>query len=272
MKYRHKIKHNIFKTIKIVKLCDDEDWIEGEIVSILYGGKGDLVKSSKFTTVLKITNPINGESYFFKEYHNRSFKDVLMNLFGYTRGKRELRGIRLLLNGGFNTLKPIIYGYVKIFGIVYRSFLVTKAVDGERTYQYFQKLYGLPLNKEELLEKRALIMSAGVEIGRMHKKGLIHGDLRVGNILIKGGGHSALFYFIDNERTRYYKNIPMNKRIKNLVQLNMVSLPQLTRTDRFRFFLKYIEDDLELKHNKKDLIKKIDTVTKKRIKRKSFDK
>ena len=74
-------------------------------------------------------------------------------------------------------------------------------------------------------KRGALIYKAGHEIGRLHRAGIFHGDLRVGNLIIEGYGPAAKIYFIDNERTMRYGILSADKRLKNLVQLNMVGLP-----------------------------------------------
>lgn len=245
--------------------CEKDSWINQEIIPLLEREKGELVKSSNFTTVLKFYNPYNSDVFYFKEYHIRGLKDIIRNIFGYTRGKRELKGINILTKNGFNAPEPVIYGYVKLFGVIYRNFIVTRGIIGERTYQYFKNNFHLPLNHMDIVDKRALITKAGFEIGLLHAKGIFHGDLRVGNILISGIGFNSSLSFIDNERTKKYKRIPMSKRMKNLVQLNMFTLPHLTKTDRLRFFIKYLEKNVELKNRKKEIIKNIQLVTRKRL-------
>lgn len=230
--------------------------------------KGDVIKSSRFTTVIRFNNSVNGSVFYFKEYHNRGLKDIIKNILGFTRGKRELRGIGILKKNSFKTIEPVVYGCVKFCGLIYRNFLVTKGGYGEMLNEYFKNNYNLPFNKKNLLKKRALISKAGSEIGKMHAKGIFHGDLRAGNILIFDANRDFHFCFVDNERTKIYKRLPMKKRIKNLVQLNMLSLPHITKTDRLRFFYNYLEQNIELKNKKKDIIRTVHLITEKRLKHK----
>jgi serine/threonine protein kinase len=147
--------------------------------------------------------------------------------------------------------------------------MVTREVPGERTYQYFRNRFASDLSCELIAEKRALLNAVGHEIGRLHRSGICHGDLRVGNIIIDGKGSAARFFFIDNEKTRRYKTLRKRKRLKNLVQLNMVLLPQITKTDRLRFLNAYIEENVHLIPEKKDLIKSIYRTTQKRYQKKA---
>lgn len=244
--------------------ADDPVWLEKELPALLNREDGIPVKSSLFTTVLKFQNSRTGESFYFKEFHNRGVKDRLKNVFRVTRSKKAFMAGHLLLENGFLTPAPIMHGVEKTFCLIKKNFLVTREVPGERTYQYFEAHFQEPLSYETLSGKRALIEAAGHEIGRLHKTGIFHGDLRVGNIIINGTGSSARFFFIDNERTRYYKVIPKRKRLKNLVQLNMVLLSQIKRTDRLRFFNAYLMENPGLLPDKKKVIRMIQNRTEKR--------
>jgi len=46
-----------------------------------------------------------------------------------------------------------------------------------------------------------VVAALGTEIGRLHSKKIIHGDLRPNNVLIELGADKPIFHFIDNERT-----------------------------------------------------------------------
>jgi hypothetical protein len=93
-------------------------------------------------------------------------------------------------------------------------------------------------------------------IGKMHDKGIFHGDLRLGNILVKEAPpcHSERseaeskillkqenfqFYFLDNERTKKFSSLPWKLRIKNLVQIN-IDRNNVDENDRKLFFDVYL--------------------------------
>jgi hypothetical protein len=242
----------------------DVSWMKEKIIPLMKREEGTPVTSSRFATVVRFHNPADGDSFFYKEFHNRGMKDVLKNFFGLTRGKRAFRAGHSLLQYGFLTPEPVLYGVQKRFFIIQRNFLITRAVSGDRTYQYFRHHYHLPLPRELLEEKRALLYAAGREIGRLHKAGIFHGDLRVGNIILSGRGAAARFYFIDNERTTGSRTLSEKKRLKNLVQLNMVGLPHITVTDRYRFLTAYLQENPDLMPHKKEFMKRIVLLTKKR--------
>ena len=78
-------------------------------------------------------------------------------------------------------------------------------------------------------------------VGELHKNGICHGDLRVNNILVQESTGDVIFYFVDNERNTLFKKIPRRLIKKNLVQVNMIQSPHISRQDRLRFFQAYCE-------------------------------
>lgn len=264
-----KIKSGFGKSVTLLFSEPNKVWLKDEILSLLNRKTGVPVKSSQITTVLRFENPENSEIFYFKEFHSRGLKDIIKNLFGYTRSKKDFMGGQLLLEHGFPTPAPVLRGFEKSFFLIRRNFFITKGVPGERTYQYFKSLFTRPLSAEMITEKRALLHVAGREIGRLHNAGIFHGDLRVGNMIINGRGSSAGIFFIDNERTQYSEVLPLKKRLKNLVQLNMVRLPQITGTDRLRVFNAYLMENPELLPDKKRLLREIRRMTERRLRAKT---
>jgi len=252
------------KSIQLIASEQMFPWCREKIVQLLSGTEGKSVKSSRFSTVLRFTSPETKEVLYFKEFHRRGFKDTLKNLFGYTRAEQDFKGSMILMRLGFDTSVPLFHGVMKRFWIIQKNFLLTKEVPGRQTYQYLSEHFGNPQKDSIISEKRAFLHAAGQEIGRLHSSGIFHGDLRVGNIIIDDSGSSSRFYFIDNERTVHYPRLPYSKRLKNLVQLNMIRRREVTRTDRLRFFNAYISCNKALLPRRKEILSEIQELTEKR--------
>ena len=251
------------KSIQLV-VSEQASWYREKIIHLLAGTEGNAVKSSRFSTVLRFKGPEAEETLYFKEFHRRGFKDSLKNLFGYTRAEKDFRGSTRLMRKGFYTSVPLFYGVVKRFGIIQKNFIVTKEVPGKQTYQYLSEHFSNSQAGSFISEKREFLQAAGLEIGRLHSRGIFHGDLRVGNIIIDDSGSSSRFHFIDNERTVYYPQLPYAKRLKNLVQLNMIRRKEVTRTDRLRFFNAYISCNKALLPRRKEILQEIQKLTERR--------
>ena len=125
-------------------------------------------------------------------------------------------------------------------------------------------------SKEKNSKKRVLIGQFCHTVGRLHKLGISHGDLRLGNIIVDVSDPCQLRYvFLDNERTAHYRKLPKRKRLKNIVQINMYLDSIATKTDRLRFFQSYLKENPELIPLKKQWLARIIHKTEKRIARRA---
>ena len=119
--------------------------------------------------------------------------------------------------------------------------MISEGVDALGLGDYIGKHWQRPLLGGEISAKRRFIQKFGTMIGELHKNGICHGDLRVNNILVQESTGDVIFYFVDNERNTLFKKIPRRLIRKNLVQLNMIQSPRISRQDRLRFFQAYCE-------------------------------
>ena len=115
-------------------------------------------------------------------------------------------------------------------------------------------------------QRQKWIISFAHYIGKMHKAGIVHGDLRPGNILMEPT-EEGRFVMIDIERNSYHKTIPMGLVKKNLVQLaKKLKFKEFTAKDRINFFKAYNKaygrfnslEQKKLAYDVIDLVKKQD--------------
>jgi hypothetical protein len=227
------------------------------------------IASSRYARVLRFEAEVGGEirAFFYKEFLFRNFRDRLSVLFRPSRARRAWIGTHLLLEHDFYTAAPVCVGERRILGIVVRDFLVTEAIPHALEIEdYVQSAFAAG-DDATLNGKRSFIANFGRTIGRMHRLGVFQGDLRERNVLVRDGD-SPKIYLIDNERTRSFRKLPDRRRLKNLVQLNMTRIPEITRTDRVRFFYAYLDENPDLVPDKKEWIKIILQKTRTRLVRK----
>jgi tRNA A-37 threonylcarbamoyl transferase component Bud32 len=178
---------------------------------------------------------------YIKHYLFRSSMDFFKHLFRSSRGKRAFNASLMLRQNKFNAPEPLVLMQKKIGPFFTQSLLVSKEAPcsvnlsvylKDMTNEHHESLPGL---------KRQLLVQFGSTIGRMHSKGIIHGDLRLSNVLAQRCGDKTLFWFIDNERTRQFKSAPLRLVRKNLVQINMFRT-NISNTDRMRFIKAYAHE------------------------------
>jgi serine/threonine protein kinase len=173
---------------------------------------------------------------YYKEFLSRSPFEGLKS---FVRGSRCQRAIikgNILRQRGFHS--PVVYCWGKKGN---RHFMISEGIDALGLGDYIRKHWQQPLSGEEIVAKRRLIKKFGKLIGELHKNGICHGDLQVNNVLVHKSEGDVAFYFVDNERNYLFRKIPRRFIRKNLVQINMIQSPRISRQDRLRFFEAYWE-------------------------------
>ncbi len=185
------------------------------------------MKSSAYTRVA-----LNRELHlYYKEYLNRS---PAANLKATVRGSRATRArlnAEALLLMGFDAPHSVLWGKLPGAG----EYLFTVAAPGEPVDRWLRETVAAR-DPAQLQRRRQLLHSLGTYIGRMHASGIIHGDLRPGNILAALMQDQFRFTLMNNERNSRRVPTPGRLLLRNLIQLNMLPLADLGRTDRMRFF------------------------------------
>jgi serine/threonine protein kinase len=232
------------------------------------------VQSSKFARVYKFTVRFDDvdKGVYFKQYLCRSVWDFIKDFVRASRAERAFKAAEMLGENGFDAPAIIAMGKFR-YGLYHTTtFLVTLEIeDAKQIYQFISDLQ--KRSKLETRGKRELIRALGRTIGRMHAKGIFHGDLRLGNILARQEKNRWRFFFLDNERTKKIYRLPARLRLKNLVQVNMFPPAAISNTDRMRFFREYWAQNEETKTKKADLIKKVLKKTRRRLgKKEKFKK
>lgn len=210
----------------------------------------ECLRSSPFTKVYRFVH--EGKAYIYKSFLNRSWVEGLKSFIRGNRAERALKGHLLLEKHGFGVPKAILQGK----NYQGENFLVMEAVEPCIRLDRF-------LSGAEGQEYRSsLIQEFAYTIGRLHACHISHGDLRWGNILVRPKEQGVEYFFIDNERTVQYRKLPDRKRLKNLVQLNLVPREaSVTAEEKKLFFELYAKHNPTVFRVKEDWANKIATQT-----------
>ncbi len=166
----------------------------------------EAIKCSKSTRVYRFEWA--GKMWFFKEFR---YRNPLKQLRVLNRGNHLYRMAHALNRNGFETPDIVCHARKGM-----RTFVVSEEANADDSvYNYLMEKSEITLS--DLQRFRFLF---GQEIGRLHGAGFVHGDLRWGNVLVRDAQMAQpVFIYIDNDRTRQYRQIPERERIKNLVQI-----------------------------------------------------
>ncbi|WP_435547848.1 lipopolysaccharide kinase InaA family protein [Desulfobacterium sp. N47] len=189
------------------------------------------VSSSQNSTVAAKTEDVK---VYYKEFLPRNiFEKIKAVLYG-SRSRRACRQADILLSAGLPTPGILCWGNSNK-----SVFIISEAFDGIGFFDYLLNNFLSPLTWQKMKEKRLLLKSAGSLVGKLHHNGIVHGDLRQNNLLVKKDGDFFKFSFIDNERNRKWRHIPVSQIIKNIVQFSVAADNVLSRTDLMRMFIAY---------------------------------
>lgn len=200
------------------------------------------VRSSHYSRVYKFSASFNGRErwIYFKQYLYRSTWDFIKHLVRPSRAKRAFEATLMLEKNGFEAPVIVAMGEHKSSFLDRGNFLVTFEAEGTKQINQLIPESLENLTREQSQDKREMIRAFGQTVGRMHAADIFHGDLRLGNVLVRWGKNDWHLFFIDNERTRKFRRLPARLRLKNLVQANILISDCVTKTDRMRFFKAYL--------------------------------
>lgn len=219
------------------------------------------ITSSQYSHVCKAGLNNSGESLsvYYKAMDFKSLRDAIKQQFSKSRAIKAFEAELLLQSLDFGTPSTLLTGWRQRLFFKDSFFTLSAAlIDYNDLYTTVAQLRELSSS-----QKKAFIEQLAATIARMHKENIGHGDLRAGNVMCQKK-EGWQFSFLDNERTRQYKKLPDNIRIKNLVQLNLLLSPVISKTDRQRFFNHYSTHCYG--QTNKDLLSKIINKTRKRLK------
>ena len=251
--YRHV--HCLDFDIRLIDDCNDQNFID-RCITEKDGpdGRFESIASSKYASVKLFF--YRKKKFVKKVFFHRNYRDVVKDIVRGPRAFRSLEGDLLLEKFGFHAPSCLMVGQK---GRI--SFAVSEYIDeAEDLDSLLKKSLQGPLNRCKVRLKRRIAVETGRLAGRLHAVGICHGDMRPGNILYKENQDGRVdLWLLDNERTFHYKKLPDKKRVKNLVQLNIIPFPvkTITRTDRMRFLHAYLEQVPDLAPLKKPLAREV---------------
>jgi tRNA A-37 threonylcarbamoyl transferase component Bud32/2-polyprenyl-3-methyl-5-hydroxy-6-metoxy-1,4-benzoquinol methylase len=225
------------------------------------------IPSSECANVFRLTVKFDGvdREVYFKEYLRGSIVHFIKQLFRTSRAKRAFRATLMLAENDFGAPTIIAMGERKLGFFRTRDFLVTLGVtDSNRIYEFIPTSV-TDLARQQWRGKRKLTRAFGRAIGKMHNKGIFHGDLRLGNVLVKQEKDRWQFIFLDNDRTKRFRRLPIRLQVKNLVQVNMKLPNMVTNTDRMRFFKEYWAENGGNRQQKRELVRRVIRRTNRRL-------
>ncbi len=202
---------------------------------------GTVVKSSRKTGITLL--PVSHEgikSVCIKEYRYPSAWKRFYYSFRSSPARRAWVASHGLLAANFRTPHPIAVLEEKRRGILKKSFIVMDDISAcLPCNRYISEKFHDPYNKAITGKKREFVSCLARSFQQLHDAGIYHHDLKANNIMIRELPDSWEFFYLDLDRVSFHKKITIQRKMKNLSQLN-ASIPHcITYADRLRFYRVY---------------------------------
>ncbi len=204
--------------------------------------EGEQITWSPLSRVLRVE--YEGKRYYVKQYAGNG-NSARWRWFGLRqwlappRVKKEWQNLLSFRQWDIPTARLAAYGIERRFGGFRRGALITEEIRNTTD------LAKLAQQKDVRLQNRRWVGEVSAQVARitrrMHKAGFVHNDLKWRNLLVTDGDVPTV-YLIDCPSGGYWWGPFLQYRIvKDLACLDKVAKYHLTRTQRLRFFLDYIQ-------------------------------
>jgi tRNA A-37 threonylcarbamoyl transferase component Bud32 len=169
--------------------------------------QGEILKNGKTVKAAKIE--LDGRLFFLKRYNCKGWKYQIRNSF---RRSRALRTWRVTWGFAIRDLpvpKPLICLEERNFRLLRRSFVLSEFLEKTRR---INDLWGEMNN----FDQTGFSVRLAMILGRMHRVGGFHGDLKWNNILVRPFKDGKRIVLCDMDSARVYRHTQYSKSIKDL--------------------------------------------------------
>lgn len=150
---------------------------------------------------------------YLKVFLYNHWRHVLAAPFSFSKARLAWEAGGLLIQKGLHTPPLIALGEERRFGFLRKSFFVTEEVQGIRLSHYLDQF-----DSDDRSTRDRIFQDLGKTLGRLHRCGILHGDLNITNILVVAGASPdpPLFYLLDNEGYAYVDRITARSAVEDL--------------------------------------------------------
>ncbi|WP_313950327.1 lipopolysaccharide kinase InaA family protein [Accumulibacter sp.] len=203
---------------------------------------GELITQDVLCRVLRVA--VGGKRYYVKRYVGNG-KNMTRRWFGVRRWlgrprvRVEWRNLLAFQAWGIPTATLVAYGLERRFGGFIRGALVTEEIPDTTDLSQIADA------SDPRLRDRRWVGQVSQQVARiartLHDAGFAHNDLKWRNLLVNAGPRPTV-YLIDCPSGTYHRGALLDYRIiKDLACLDKVARKQLSRSQRLRFYLDYVE-------------------------------
>lgn len=131
-------------------------------------------------------------------------------LFCHPKAQKAYDAVALISNAGVGSPAAVAYGIGKRYGFVHTTYFAC---------EYFTCPTAAEIVYNKDRPTHNLVKAIAQMAIRLHKAGVMHGDLNLTNILVKNSGQELTLSLVDTNRTRLHVNPSRSRCLNNLVRL-----------------------------------------------------
>ncbi|MGH7831409.1 MAG: lipopolysaccharide kinase InaA family protein, partial [Candidatus Binatia bacterium] len=232
----------------------------------------EIIKDQTKIKVGRVPLEVGGrvEWIYLKRYNAFSWRYRLGSFFVQSPAMRSWNGAETLMHAGFLTGEPIASVEHRSWGMLTKSFYLSKEIPEGKTLDIYWRYEVLPVRGAEGFRMRRKLLKSLARVFRsLHEHGIYHNDLKDVNIVVSGGeGHS--FYLLDLEGVRRYRHLKKRRQIKNLVQLSRTMDRFMRRVEKLYWLKEYLGDAFFDRRTKRRWIRRVLRESRRADRRKSL--
>jgi len=222
----------------------------------------EIIKDQRKIRIGRVSVEINGrpQVLFIKRYNQYSLRQRFVSPFVQSGALRSLRGAAILRAANIETPTPVAVVENRDCLAITKSFFITEELAGGKTVDgYWLEDLAKITGQGAISRRRKFLVQLGLLFGNLHGKGIYHNDLKDANILAVAERQSASvkLVLLDLEGVKRYGKLSSDRKLKNLVQINRTFGRHLRRSDKFLFFMAYMNGTLLDKETRRHLIQNI---------------
>jgi tRNA A-37 threonylcarbamoyl transferase component Bud32 len=210
----------------------DDAW---PVAAWLASGSARIVKKGPQRTVLRIDLP--EISFFLKQHHLPDRLTWLRQCLRAPKARREYDRLAELARRGVPAPEPLGWGVRPEWGPIGESFVLTRALDD------VAPLMRLFIDGAwNAFDRQAMADALGSFLARLHRAGVDHRDLHMGNIVARraaGGGYEL--FLVDLDAVHIGSPLGRDRSLANLALLGS-GCRSAGRSDRLRFLSRYVAE------------------------------
>ena len=203
-------------------------------------GQAQLIKSRPGRTLYRIDVP--ELSFYVKHFRVRGPIELVGNVLGQNKARREWSAARRLQSRSIPTCTPLALGESRRWGAVTDAFIIMQTVEDSVPFTVYLKevLCEFDAASRSRIRRKLVIQLADL-MAAVHEAGMRHRDLNGGNILVHTRNNIPIcLHLIDLHSSRLGRRAGWRSSRDNLADLGRFFFPRAKTSERYRFLRHYL--------------------------------